>query len=118
MNSIDEAEQLKKERMINNLLKDDMKLLIPYLEEETVTDIAIPDSGEIIVTRFGKGREFTGRIMPDYIAERIINLIVLPAFQFWKVLFLSMVRELQHLCGRTVAGLNYKSGSRQRKYIR
>ena len=44
------AEELKKKRMLDNLLSDDMKEIVPYLEEPTVTDIAVVDSGEIIVT--------------------------------------------------------------------
>ena len=67
------AEELRKERMIDNLLRDDMKQFLPYLEDEKVTDIAVVDSGEMIVTRFGSGREFTGIQVPPYITERIIK---------------------------------------------
>lgn len=66
------AEEIKRERMITNLMND-LAMFIPYLEEPTVTDIAVPDSGELIVTRFGKGREFTGKIVPTYITERVIK---------------------------------------------
>lgn len=67
------AEELKKKRMLENLLSDDMKEIVPYLEEDTVTDIAVVDSGEIIVTRFDRGKEFTGKFLPDYMTERIIK---------------------------------------------
>ena len=67
------AEELKKKRMLDNLLADDMKDIVPYLEEDTVTDIAVVDSGEIIVTRFDRGKEFTGKYLPDYMTERIIK---------------------------------------------
>lgn len=66
------AEELKKERMMNNLL-DDMELFIPYLDDRSVSDLSVQDSGELVVTRFGKGREFTGVAVPEYIAERIIK---------------------------------------------
>ena len=39
------AEELKKKRMLDNLLSDDMKEIVPYLEEPTVTDVAVVDSG-------------------------------------------------------------------------
>ena len=67
------AEELRKERMIDNLLRDDMKQFIPYLEDDSVTDIAVVDSGELIITQFGKGRVFTGINIPPYITERIIK---------------------------------------------
>ena len=58
--SIETAEELKKQRMIDNLLRDDMKLFIPFLEDDKVSDIAVVDSGELIITKFGEGRIFTG----------------------------------------------------------
>ena len=67
------AEELRKERMIDNLLRDDMKQFIPFLEDDSVTDIAVVDSGELIITQFGKGRVFTGIQIPPYITERIIK---------------------------------------------
>ncbi len=67
------AEELKKERMIRNLLQSDMAQITPYLDDPLVTDVAVVDSGELIVTRFGKGREFTGIHIPDYMVERIIR---------------------------------------------
>jgi len=67
-------DQIKKERMTENLFRD-MGMLLPYLDDSAVTDISVVDSGEVIVTRFGKGREFTGKKMPDYVAERIIRAV-------------------------------------------
>lgn len=67
------ADEIKKERMIENLLRDDMKDFIPYLDDDKVTDIAVTDSGEMIVTRWGEGRVFTGKKIPPYITERIIK---------------------------------------------
>lgn len=67
------AEELKKDRMIENLLRDDMEQFIPFLEDELVTDIAVTDSGELIITKWGEGRVFTGIMIPTYITERIIK---------------------------------------------
>lgn len=67
------AEEIKRERIIENLLSDDMEQFIPYLEDELVTDIAVTDSGELIITKWGEGRIFTGIIIPTYITERIIK---------------------------------------------
>ena len=67
------AEEIRKQRMIDNLLNDDMHTLVPYLQEKNVTDIAVPDSGEIVITRFREPRDFTGVVLPDYIVERIIK---------------------------------------------
>ena len=67
------AEEIRKQRMLDNLLNDDMRAIVPYLKEKNVTDIARPDSGEIIVTRFREPRDFTGIVLPDYIVERIIK---------------------------------------------
>lgn len=68
-----QVEEIKRKRLIDNLLKDDMKDIIPYLEDDEVTDISIPDSGELIVTRFGKGKEFTNIIIDPFVSERIIK---------------------------------------------
>ncbi len=67
------AEELRQERMLNNLLRDDMKQFIPYLEDDTTTDIAVLDSGEMIVSHFGTGRCFTDIFIEPYITERIIK---------------------------------------------
>lgn len=51
----------------------DLEMFTPYMKDVEVTDISVPDSGEIVITRFKKGREFTGKIVPDYICGRIIK---------------------------------------------
>ncbi len=71
MNPQELAEQEKQERLLKNLFSD-MKELIPYLEDGDVTDIAVQDSGEIIVSRFGKGREFTNTYLSAVTTQRII----------------------------------------------
>lgn len=66
-------EELMQQRFMDNLLNDDMALITRYLEERNVTDVSVVDSGEIIVKRFGKGREFTGIELPEYLVDRIIR---------------------------------------------
>lgn len=65
-------EELLLQRQIDNLFRD-MAELKPYLEDDSVTDIAIVDSGELIVTRFGAGKEFTGKYISESQTERIIK---------------------------------------------
>lgn len=67
------SEEEFKRRQMDNLLLDDLAEVSKYLDERNVTDVSIVDSGEIIVKRFGLGREFTGIILPDYFVERIIK---------------------------------------------
>jgi type IV secretion system protein VirB11 len=71
MNAQEQIEKEKQERLLRNLFSD-MEELIPYLEDGAVTDIAVQDSGEIIVTRFGKGREFTNTYLSAMTTQRII----------------------------------------------
>ncbi|MCQ2596553.1 MAG: Flp pilus assembly complex ATPase component TadA [Treponema sp.] len=66
-------EEIRLERQIDNLLRDDMKVFIPFLEDDKVTDISVPDSGELVVSKFGEGRIFTGIQVPSYIVERILK---------------------------------------------
>lgn len=66
-------EEIFKKRQMENLLKDDMASITGFLDERNLTDVSIVDSGEIIVKRFGIGREFTGIVLPDYIVDRIIK---------------------------------------------
>lgn len=65
------AEQEKKLRIERNLFSD-MKALIEYLEDDAVTDIAVQDSGEIIISKFGHGRIFTGKALSEVTVHRII----------------------------------------------
>lgn len=52
------AEQAKRDKWMRNL-QDDMRPIIPYLEDKKVTDIAIGKGGEIIVEGIGLGKIFT-----------------------------------------------------------
>lgn len=67
------AEEVMRERMVENLLRDDLAPFTVYLDDPEVTDIAVCDSGEMVVTKFGQGRVFTGQIIPGYLVERIIK---------------------------------------------
>lgn len=71
MTVLEQAEQEKQNRLLNNLFSD-MRELVPYLEDDAVTDISVQDSGEIIVTKFGKGRIFTGIVLHPVETQRII----------------------------------------------
>jgi type IV secretion system protein VirB11 len=71
MTAIELAEDEKQKRLLNNLFTD-MKDLIPYLEDKAVTDISVEDTGEIIVSKFGEGRIFTGKILQPVVTQRII----------------------------------------------
>lgn len=67
----DQATQERYNRLLKNLFTD-MKSLIEYLDDEEVTDIAVQDSGEIIISKFGKGRIFTGKALSEITTHRII----------------------------------------------
>ena len=45
-------QQVKQDKWFRNL-EDDMKLIIPYIEDKRVTDIAIGIGGELIVEGMG-----------------------------------------------------------------
>ena len=70
MIQIDAAKQREK-RYLDNLFAD-MKDIIPYLEDPTVTNISIVNSGQIIVDRFGQKRLFTGKYCDEDTTKRII----------------------------------------------
>ena len=53
-------------------LEDDMKLIIPYLENPKITDIAIGHGGELIVEGIGMDKDFTGIFFDDATTTRII----------------------------------------------
>jgi type IV secretion system protein VirB11 len=57
------AEKQKKQRELANFL-DDITDIRPYLDDPEITDIATSASGEIIIERFGKGKEFTDKFIP------------------------------------------------------
>ncbi|MFI3257024.1 MAG: ATPase, T2SS/T4P/T4SS family [Spirochaetales bacterium] len=71
LTSQEKAELEKKERLMCNLFGD-MKALIKYLDDAAITDIAVQDTGEIIVSKFGKGRVCTGEALSDVSVRRII----------------------------------------------
>lgn len=52
----------KKQRIYNNFIED-MGILKDYLKDESVTDIKVTGTGEIILERLGKPKEFTGKYM-------------------------------------------------------
>ena len=68
------AEKQRKDRLIQIML-DDLKPIKPYLDDPAVTDIAVQDSGEIIISKFGQGRIFTGLQMSDISVYRIIKAV-------------------------------------------
>ena len=72
MPSPTELAEIEKQKRLEANLFSDMKELIPYLEDNAVSDIAVVDSGEIIVSRFGQGRVFTGIILTPIATQRII----------------------------------------------
>jgi len=55
-------DNIKKEHFLRNFM-DDIKPLIPYFEDEKVTDIRTSHAGEIIVKKFGQGKIFTNQIL-------------------------------------------------------
>lgn len=69
--STEAAEAEKQKRLETNLFSD-MKELIPYLEDKKVSEITVPYSGEIVITKFGEGRIFSGKVLPPVIIKRII----------------------------------------------
>lgn len=64
---------MQRDRMISNLLEGDMSDLTPFLDEKDVTDVSVGDSGQVVVSRFGRPRQFTGMVLPDFVVERIIK---------------------------------------------
>ena len=68
------AEAERQNRLIRNMLGD-LEPIKPYLDDPEVTDIAVQDSGEIIISRFGHGRIFTGKQLGELITMRIIKSV-------------------------------------------
>ena len=54
-------------------LEDDMKLILPYIDDPKVTDIAIGYNGELIIEGIGMDKCFTGIIFDDATTTRIIR---------------------------------------------
>lgn len=67
------AEEEQRDRMISNLLDDDMSDLTPFLDEKDVTDVSVCDTGRVIISRFGHPRQFTKMVLPEFVVERIIK---------------------------------------------
>ena len=64
-------QQAKQDKWLRNL-EDDMKLIIPYIEDKKATDIAIGNKGELIVEGIGMGKVFTGIYFDDATITRIL----------------------------------------------
>ncbi len=64
-------QQAKQDKWIRNL-EDDMKLIIPFIEDKKVTDIAIGIGGELIVEGIGFAKKFTGIFFDNATITRII----------------------------------------------
>ena len=64
-------QQVKQDKWIRNL-EDHMNLVIPFIEDKRVTDIAIGIGGELIVESMGIGKQFTGIFFDDATTTRII----------------------------------------------
>lgn len=65
------GQQVKIDKWMKNL-EDDMRLIVPFIEDRNVTDIAIGINGELIVKGFGMGKKFTGIFFDDQTTTRII----------------------------------------------
>lgn len=68
------AELERQKRLIRNMMGD-LEPIKSYLDAPAVTDIAIQDSGEIIISRFGEGRIFTGKQVAELVTLRIIKSV-------------------------------------------
>lgn len=65
------GQQVKLDKWIKNL-EDDMRLIVPFIEDKNVTDIAIGIGGELIVEGIGMEKNFTGIFFDDQTTTRII----------------------------------------------
>ena len=54
-------------------LETDMKLILPYIENSKVTDIAIGNKGELIVEGIGMKKDYTGIFFDEATTTRIIK---------------------------------------------
>lgn len=66
------AQTVKQERWLKNL-EDDMRDIIPYLNDPNVTDIAIGHEGRLIVEGIGMGKVFTDIFVNEVDTEKIIK---------------------------------------------
>ena len=74
MTAQEAAELERQKRLIRNMMGD-LQPIKDYLDDPAVTDIAIQDSGEIIISRFGEGRIFTGKQVGELVTLRIIKSV-------------------------------------------
>ena len=65
------GQQVKLDKWIKNL-EDDMRLIVPFIEDRNVTDIAIGINGELIVEGLGMEKTYTGIFFDDQTTTRII----------------------------------------------
>lgn len=71
LGSLSASRDSKRERWLRNL-EDDMKVILPYLDDKNVTDIAIGHNGQLIVEGLGMGKKFTGTYYDEATVTRII----------------------------------------------
>lgn len=67
----DISHTVKQNKWLRNL-EDDMKLIIPYIDNRDVTDIAIGHGGELIVEGIGMDKNYTGIFFDEATTTRII----------------------------------------------
>jgi len=65
------SQQVKLDKWLRNL-EDDMKQIIPFIEDKKVTDIAIANEGQLIVEGIGMEKQFTGIYFDNATTTRII----------------------------------------------
>ncbi len=70
--SVEDINQTVKQNKWLRNLEDDMKLIMPYIDNRDVTDIAIGHGGELIVEEIGKDKNFTGTFFDEATTTRII----------------------------------------------
>lgn len=64
-------ESVKQNKWLRNL-EDDMKLIMPYIDDRNVTDIAIGHKGELVVEGIGMDKNYTGIFFDEATTTRII----------------------------------------------
>ena len=64
-------ENVKQNKWLRNL-EDDMKLIMPYIDDRNVTDIAIGYGGQLIVEGIGMDKNYTGIFFDEATTTRII----------------------------------------------
>lgn len=67
----DFSQTVKQDKWLRNL-EDDMKLIMPFIDDRNVTDIAIGHGGELIVEGIGMDKKYTGIFFDEATTTRII----------------------------------------------